>query len=145
MKKAHLAGAILLAAVLASTASPASATPAVAASALAVAEDGAAEGYVDLDITGDGEFSVAPDSLRITTGNGTTLAVASALTQRDPETNQRVREITAPEVVGEGTAMSVRFEFAGASALGDGSHLAVLSDASGHPVASWKIGQGTRY
>ena len=92
--------------------------------ALSVAEDGESEGYIDVSLTGDGNFSISPSQLRITTGEGETVAVATRLSERHPETNQHVREITAPEVIGSGQVAHLRFEFPAADDLGAAAKVA---------------------
>lgn len=107
------------------------------ASALAVAEDDESEGYIDVRIIGDGSFAVSPTQFRITTAQGEVVAVATLLTERDPNTNQQVREITSPEVISSGEVKHLRFEFAASDDLGDATNLSVLSDASGADVGAW--------
>lgn len=67
------------------------------------------------------------------------MAVATRLSERHPETNQHVREITAPEVIGSGQVAHLRFEFPAADDPGEATNLSVLNNASGTPVAAWSI------
>ncbi|AWB83752.1 hypothetical protein [Corynebacterium liangguodongii] len=140
MKKTTLVGTILAATIALLSPAPAQATPTIAeASALTVAEDGGSEGYIGLTLTGDGAFAVSADRLRITTGDGQAVAVASTLTERDPETNMRLREITGSEVISAGETLSLRFAFHGSRHLDDASNRIALTDADGHTVTSWAI------
>ena len=134
-----LAGALTAAALLLPVTAHAQPGPAATASAITTSEDSGTEAFVDLTFTGDGEFPISANQLRITTAGGKTLAVAHRLTQRDPETNLRLREITAPETIGSGETVSLRFEFSGVDDLDEASNLSVLTDAAGTPVASWRV------
>ncbi|MCT1444458.1 hypothetical protein M3G11_04725 [Corynebacterium sanguinis] len=140
MKKTTLIGTIFATTVALLAPAPAQATPTVTdASALTVAEDGGSEGYIDLTLTGDGTFSVSADRLRVITGDGETVAVASTLTECDPETNMRLREITGSEVISAGKTLDLRFAFSGSRHLDDASNRIALTDADGHTVTSWAI------
>ena len=109
------------------------------ASALVTAEDGGSKGYIDVTITGDGSFSVSPDQMRIVTDQGKTIAVAAKLTERNPETNQRIREVKKSETIEAGATKSFRFEFSGNGALNDAGKLSALNNSKGALAAAWHI------
>ncbi|MDU7287056.1 hypothetical protein [Corynebacterium kroppenstedtii] len=109
------------------------------ASALATAEDDDSDGFIDVAITGDGSFSIAPGQMQITNGQGKAIASSTELTERNPDTNQYIRDIKSPETIEAGATKHFRFEFPGSDSLGDAGNLSVLNNSNGKMVAAWHI------